>query len=192
MIIWGGDDGATFTNTGSYYDFNASTWTALSTTSAPSARADFVMILAKDKFVVWGGVDSSANAIGDGGIYDLAGGTWTATATTGAPSARSQSSSVYADQSMVIWGGKNGATSYNDGFRLNTQTNSWTALSSSGLSARYGAQMVWTGTVGDGRANGSKSYRNNLNGVTSRLMIWGGYDGASYQNDGKIHNLPFQ
>ena len=192
MFIWGGADAATYANTGAIYDLAGNTWTAMSTTSAPSARADFSMIRYGDKLVVWGGVDSSGTALATGAVYDIVGDSWTATSTTGAPSARSQASTIYTGRYMIISSGVNGGTSLSDSFEYNPLTDTWTALSASGLSARYSASAVWTGTVGDGRAQGAISYRNNTTGDTGRLIIWGGFDGTSYKADGKVFNLPNQ
>lgn len=189
MIIWGGSDNSGYTNTGYSYDLASDTWTALSNVSAPSARADFSMALARNAFVIWGGVNSSNVAVNTGGIYDLNSNTWQSTSLTNAPSARRGHSSVYTDRFLIVSQGNDGSSYFNDSYEFNPMTNTWTTLSASGLSARSDAMAIWTGGVGDGRANGSSSYRNNLTGDTGRMILWGGKDGTGFKSDGKIYNL---
>lgn len=189
MFVWGGTDSGAYLNDGGLYDPATDTWTAISTISAPSARAEFAMVLANNKIVVWGGQDSLGNALGDGAIYDLVNQTWTAISAMNAPVARAQMSYVYTDRYLIVCGGKNGSTYYDDCHELDPLTNTWTTLAASGLSGRAQATAVWTGAVGDGRAQGALTYRNNLNGDTGRMIIWGGRDGTAAQSDGKIYNL---
>ena len=72
-------------NTGGVYDPATDTWTATSTTSAPTAATDHTAVWTGSKMIVWGGVRTGATPSNTGGIYDPATDTWTATSTTNAP-----------------------------------------------------------------------------------------------------------
>ena len=74
MIIWGGeyDDGFFLhgLNTGGRYNPISDSWTATSTTNAPSARANHAAVWTGSEMIIWGGIDpDSDNAFNTGGKY---------------------------------------------------------------------------------------------------------------------------
>ena len=95
MIVWGGlGPGINeVLDTGGRYNPSTDSWTATSTTNAPSARGDHTAVWTGSAMIVWGGVywdGSSWNPLNTGGRYNPSTGSWTATSTTNAPSARSE------------------------------------------------------------------------------------------------------
>jgi hypothetical protein len=71
MIIWGGNDGSNV-KTGSRYNPTTDTWTATSTTNAPSGRSDHTAVWTGTEMIIWGGGYSS------GGRYNPATDSWAA------------------------------------------------------------------------------------------------------------------
>src|SRR6202040_495776 len=87
MIVWGGfPDPNIYVNTGGRYNPSTDTWTATSTTNAPSRRVLHTAAWTGSKMIVWGGYDG--NDLNTGGRYNPGTDTWTATSTTNAPSGR--------------------------------------------------------------------------------------------------------
>jgi len=64
MIIWGGY-GASHINTGGKYDPVGNSWTATTTTGAPSARSDHTAVWTGTKMIIWGG----GSYLSTGGVY---------------------------------------------------------------------------------------------------------------------------
>jgi hypothetical protein len=54
MIVWGGDDnGVPFLNTGARYNPATDSWTATTTTNAPSGRLDHTAVWTGSEMIVW-------------------------------------------------------------------------------------------------------------------------------------------
>ena len=109
MIIWGGyasDYYNTILNTGRRYNPIADTWTATSTTNAPSSRAYHTAVWTGTEMIVWGGNDGGY--LNTGGRYNPATDTWTATTTTNAPTGRYWHTAVWTGTEMIVWGGDGG------------------------------------------------------------------------------------
>ena len=58
MIVWGGLDVSSVSNTGGRYNPSTDSWTATSTTNAPAARDCHTAIWTGSEMIVWGGDDS--------------------------------------------------------------------------------------------------------------------------------------
>jgi N-acetylneuraminic acid mutarotase len=71
MIVWGGS-GATILNDGGRYNPTANSWTAVTTTAAPAARANHTAIWTGAEMIVWGG-NSNTTYYADGGRFNPAG-----------------------------------------------------------------------------------------------------------------------
>ena len=155
MIVWGGDTDFGSTNTGGRYNPSTDSWTATSTTNAPSARDGHRAVWTGSEMIVWGGEGPFIGPLNTGGRYNPSTDSWTATSTTNAPTARFGHRAVWTGSEMIIWGGDNYYIgSFNTGGRYNPCTNRWTATSiSNAPSARTGHTAVWTG---------------------SEMIIWGG------------------
>ena len=87
MIVWGGDDNSRFLNTGGRYRPGTDSWTATSTTNAPTARGVHTAVWTGSEMIVWGGFDGLNMFLNTGGRYNPNTNSWTATSTTNAPSA---------------------------------------------------------------------------------------------------------
>src|SRR5205807_1279875 len=130
-------------------------WTATSSTNAPSDRFDHTAVWTGSQMIVWGGVNFIGFTFNTGGKYNPSTNTWTATTTANAPATRTGHTAVWTGSEMIIWGGWNGLSSlFNSGGKYNPVTDSWTDTSTSNApSGRYGHTAVWTG---------------------SEMIVWGG------------------
>jgi hypothetical protein len=138
MIIWGGN----FLNTGGKYNPSTDSWTATSTTDAPTGTFDHTAVWTGNEMIVWGGYDFP-QFLNTGGRYcPLADIQITLDATT----------SKVGDINTVLltW---NGATStdidvYRDGILIVTTTNNGSYTDSTGDTgrARYRYQVCEAGT----------------------------------------------
>jgi hypothetical protein len=157
MIVWGGEVGTTPVNSGGRYDPATDTWTATSTTNAPSARMWHPAVWSGSEMIVWGG-NSFGTQVNTGGKYNPTANTWTATSMINVPSGRSQFPAVWTGSEMIVWGGIGNTMYLNTGGRYDPGTNSWTATSIiNAPSARRYHKAVWTG---------------------SEMIVWGGdHDG---------------
>jgi N-acetylneuraminic acid mutarotase len=105
MIVWGGGGASgQGVNTGGVYDPAADSWSATSTTNAPSGRFYHTAVWTGSRMIVWGG-DTSGGPLNTGGVYDPAANSWSATSTTNAPSARFYHTAVWTGSRMIVWGG---------------------------------------------------------------------------------------
>jgi N-acetylneuraminic acid mutarotase len=59
MIVWGGSGSGGFLNDGGRYNPAGNSWTAMSTTGAPAARALHTAVWTGTVMIVWGGAGSS-------------------------------------------------------------------------------------------------------------------------------------
>ena len=192
------------------------TWTATSTTNAPSARAGHTAVWTGSEMIVWGGGASGPTYLNTGGRYNPSTDSWTATSTTNAPSARSGHTAVWTGSEMIVWGGDNGSSYLNTGGRYNPGTDSWTATSTTNAPVgRQDCTAVWTGSemiVWGGLAgtylNTGGRYNPTMDSWTatsttnapngryehtaiwtgSEMIVWGGFIGGFAQNDGGRYN----
>lgn len=148
MVVWGGVTSVsgstiTTTNTGGVYDPATDTWTAMSTTGAPSARWYFLMAWTGSKVLVWGGNADSSNPAPGGALYDPATNTWSAMPTAGAPSMTPFSRAAVVGNSLVVFGGDQGIT----GGVYDFASNSWKSMNLNGApSSRYFPFAASTGS----------------------------------------------
>jgi len=176
MIVWGGYnlrqvgaatqiDGSTL-NTGGRYDPSTDSWTATSTTNAPTARGGNTAVWTGSEMIVWGGY--TPGVTNTGGKYNPSTDSWTATSTTNAPDARGSHTAVWTGSEMIIWGGF-GGTNLNTGARYNPTADSWTATTiTNAPDARFDHTAVWAG---------------------SEMIVWGGHDDNFFLFDtgGRYH-----
>jgi hypothetical protein len=133
------------------------TWTATTTTNAPSARSYNTAVWTGSEMIVWGG-GTASGTLNTGGRYDPRIDSWTATSTTNAPEARAYHTAVWTGSEMIVWGGWSGSSALNTGGRYNPATDSWTATSTTNApAARFAHTAIWTGSemIVRGRCNGS-------------------------------------
>src|SRR5436190_24049582 len=103
MVCCGGFGGSDL-NTGGRYNPGTDSWTATSTTSAPSARYLHTAVWTGSEMIVWGGRDGSS-FLNTGGRYNPTTDSWTATSTTSAPAARGDHTAVSSGAEMIVRGG---------------------------------------------------------------------------------------
>ena len=160
MIVWGGrdinDPGTELL--GGRYDPATDTWSAVSTTGAPSQRYEHTAVWTGTEMIVWGGhvLDPQGSVTNSGGRYDPASNTWTLTTAQHAPQARSGHTAVWTGSQMIVWGGfgQQFPDILNSGSRYDPASNSWTATrTTSAPPGRYWHTAVWTG---------------------SEMIVWGG------------------
>ena len=163
MIVWGGADSSNQFNTGGRYNPSTDSWTATSTTNAPSGREFHTAVRTGSEMAVWGGYNLSS-FFNTGGRYNPNTNSWTATTIANAPVARYDHTAVWSGSEMIVWGGADSSNQFNTGGRYNPSTDSWTATSTTNApSGRELHTAVWTG---------------------SEMIIWGGTNGISYFNTG--------
>jgi N-acetylneuraminic acid mutarotase len=126
------------------WTFDGTTWTAASTTNAPSARYGAVMAPLGNTLVLFGGEDASGTYLSDTWTWD--GSTWTSHAVAG-PTSRAQASIATVDGAVILFGGYGLQTTTSEGDTTLSDTWSWdgsmwTNLSIAGPSARTAALMA--------------------------------------------------
>jgi hypothetical protein len=154
MIVWGGVSAASGApvNSGGIYDPATDSWTATSTTGAPSPRVHHAVVWTGSEMVVWGGDTGSPSytQLGDGARYDPATDHWTAISSQGAPSARTNHSAVWTGSEMIVWGGLYSGSfgQPGNGARYRPSEDRWYAMTSQSapIDGQDPATTVWTGS----------------------------------------------
>jgi len=160
MIIWGGRilSSVTYFNTGARYSPASDTWTATTTTAAPSGRIHHTAVWTGSEMIIWGGSDSGLGPsnVNSGARYHPTDDTWTTMSTTDAPLARTNFQAVWTGTEMIIWGGSGELSDFlNSGGVYNPICDTWAAMSTIDAPLpRYNFTAVWTGM---------------------EMIIWGGY-----------------
>jgi Collagen triple helix repeat (20 copies)/Kelch motif len=176
MIVWGGTDTSTYFNVGGQYDPGTTpgtdSWSATTTTGAPTGRHLHTAVWTGSRMIVWGG--SNGAFLNDGGQYDpgTTPGTdsWSVVTATNAPSLRYLHTAVWTGSGsrMIVWGGTDFSTFFNDGGQYDPVGNTWTATTTAGApTGRHLHTAVWTG---------------------SRMIVWGGNNGGVPLNDGSQYD----
>jgi hypothetical protein len=154
--------------------FSQGTWTAMSTTNAPSGRSYHSQIWTGNTMIVWGGGTGISLLFNTGGIYNSSTGTWTNLTTVNAPSARTYHTTIWTGTKMIVWGGDSTDIntlehSINTGGIYVPVTDTWTATSTTNAPpTRYFHSAIWTG---------------------SKMIIWGGaYNSTYFKNDGYAYD----
>ena len=177
LIVWGGNSGTAASphGDGARYNPTANTWTALSTTNAPTARSLHT--------AVWGGAGASGVAAPNGARYNPTTGNWTAMIATNQPAARTLHTAVWTGKDMLVWGGLSFAgTTLSGGATYNPMFDFWTPTSFSDFPVRAHA-AVWDGTqmwVFGGQATGAATdgtlvsdyVSNELRNFSPQVNVW--------------------
>jgi N-acetylneuraminic acid mutarotase len=143
------------------------TWTATTTTNAPTARKLHTAVWTGSEMIVWGGAGDSGDT-NTGGRYNPTTDSWTATSTTNAPGGRYSHTAVWTGSEMIVWGGTDDVGFYNTGGRYNPSADTWTPISTINVPAgRWGHTAVWIG---------------------GEMIVWAGYAASGYPNTGGRYN----
>jgi hypothetical protein len=105
LVIWSGNNGGTRYNFGGVYDVAAGTWSTISSTNAPTERANIGSALVNDQLIVWGGANPTT--LNSGAIYDVTANTWSTMSVANAPSPRGYLASAWTGSRLLVWGGYN-------------------------------------------------------------------------------------
>jgi N-acetylneuraminic acid mutarotase len=116
MIVWGGYADIGGFNTGGRYEPGTDSWTATSTTNAPTTRDAHTAVWTGSEMIVWGG-NGVSGVVNTGGRYNPSTDSWTATSTTNAPEPRADAGGVWTGSEMIVWGGSVWPTPVNTGGR---------------------------------------------------------------------------
>ena len=146
MLIWGGL-GANSTNTGSSYNPDTDTWTAMSMTAVPTARQQHVTVWTGVDMVVWGGA-VGASRLNTGGRYNPETDKWRAVTTTNKLNWTRNHSAIWTDENMIVWGGSDKThQNVNTGGSYDIATDTWTPLATMGAPAPSTfPSVLWTGS----------------------------------------------
>ena len=109
------------------------TWTAITTTNAPSARNGHTVTWTGSEMIIWGGYNGAV--FNTGGKYNPSTDSWVATSTTNAPSARTGHTATWTGSEMIVWGGAD-AIRLNSGGRYSPGTDSWSATNTANAPTR--------------------------------------------------------
>lgn len=178
MIVWGGVTAGGDTNTGGRYEPLSDTWTATSTSDAPTGRHFSSAIWTGSEMIIWGGMSGNLDNgtwYDTGGRYNPLSDSWSATSVLGAPSPRIWHVDVWTGEEFIVWGGCSGQSScpvevYTGG-RYNPASDTWLATSiQSAPSERSNATAVWTG---------------------ADMMVWSGLAGnvGTYTTSGGFYHV---
>src|SRR5260370_30904938 len=105
MIVWGGDDNSGYSNTGGRYNPGTNSWTATSTTNAPSGRDSHTAVWTGSEMIVWGGSLGGYNQFNTGGRYNPGPDIWTSTRNTNAPSPHESPTGLWTRYELIGLGG---------------------------------------------------------------------------------------
>src|SRR4030095_10479818 len=140
------------------------TWTATSTTNAPTARGSHTAVWTGSEMIVWGGYGGSY--FNTGGRYDPTTDSWAATSTVNAPAPRGGNTAVWTGSEMIVWGGDDGF-SVNTGGRYNPATDTWTATNTATAPiGRIFHTAIWDG---------------------SEMIVWGGWNEIELRTGGRYN-----
>jgi alpha-tubulin suppressor-like RCC1 family protein len=172
MIIWGGveQDNSTPIGTGGMYDPSSNSWELLPSVNAPSARHQHSGVWTGQRFLIWGGRNSTQN-FGNGFSFDPSSGSWSAISSVNAPSPRAAHGAIWTGTRMIVWGGRDSGGLLNTGGAYDPISNSWSPISAiNAPSPREESTVIWTG---------------------NKMIVWGGRLNAniySYTNSGGFYD----
>jgi hypothetical protein len=190
VLVWGGVGPGGYLGTGGMYDPEKNTWTTIPTGGfAPSARSEHTAVWATFTvpfqgaargMIVWGGVDGTGH-LGDGAVFDPSAKKWVGSvdgaANAPAPTARGLHTAVWDSglHQMIVWGGLGFVTTTDNQYlgdgavwdpSLTGTATAWAPVSTGGPTPRAGHTAVFAVDS------------------PSSMIVWGGYDGATYLFDG--------
>ncbi len=143
----------------------ADSWTATTTTSAPSIRNLHSAVWTGSQMVIWGGWDGTTY-VNTGGRFNPVTNSWSTTTTLASPQPRGSHSTAYFGGSsptkMVVWGGYNGTNYLSTGGQYDASGDSWVATATAGAA---GERARHQGVAAD-----------------LKMVIWGGDDNTTTLN----------
>jgi Putative metal-binding motif/Galactose oxidase, central domain/Kelch motif/Thrombospondin type 3 repeat len=178
MIVWGGQDGSGYLNTGGRYDPSSNIWDPdpMSTANAPSPRSYHTAVWTGSRMVVWGGLDGSGLPI-SGGRYDPLFNRWDPDPMppADAPTGRYLHTAIWTGSEMIIWGGSLGSrgSELASGGRYDPFGNVWNpepmAVTADTPAPRELHTAVWAKSLG-------------------QMIVWGGSDSSASLDSGGLYD----
>ncbi|MCB9665317.1 MAG: hypothetical protein H6732_14495 [Alphaproteobacteria bacterium] len=158
-------------------DLATDTWRKLKG-EGPPARFDHVGAVFGDRFVIWGGNDSTDGAViaprNDVWVLDLATESWSKLTTKGNPVPRTYAAAAADDGHLYVFGGGGSdalvGSFMADLWSLDVATGSWTELHDGSGKAPRG--RIWADLVHDAERD--------------RLLLWAGHDDGELGNTNQI------
>lgn len=141
FIIYGGYNGSTIFNDINIYDGTTGTWSTVPVTANTQARFGSGICTIGDTMYVFCGNSTTSTATNTVYSVDLITGEWTLLTTTGTPTARSHVRACTIGNMIYLWGGESVSTWYS----FNPNTNVFTSMTSSPLTATIDSDMVTDG-----------------------------------------------
>lgn len=166
MIVWGGTSTTGARQDGGRYNPSTDSWTPTAATNSPAERTIHTAVWTGTQMIVWGGLSVGGSFLQSGGRYFPAADSWLDTAVFGAPTARYLHTVLWTGTEMIVWGGFGDGGYLQSGGKYNPGTNTWTNGGTTLTNSPAGREFhtaIWTG---------------------NEMIIWGGFDGASYLNSG--------
>lgn len=172
FFVWSGADSQSgvVSALGQRYTAATDSWSAISPSGDPSARADHTAVWAGTQMIGWGGLGNEFPLRSGGRLNPSTAlsNMWSAVSVTGSPTARTDHTAVWTGTEMIIWGGFNGAQTLNTGGRFTPALNSWATVSTASAPAPRSRHVaVWTG---------------------NQMLVWGGFDGTNFLATGGRYN----
>lgn len=170
-IVWGGvtyEYGGVLTTGGLYtppVPDNSNTWTAITTTSAPSSRYAASIVWTGSKAIVYGGWNCGG-ACDSGGMYDPLTNSWSYLPLT---TTRASHSAIWTDSKMFVWGGDTGAGYRNTGEFYDPSTNAWSSITTTGAPSPRRSSALFT--------------------MGTKIFVIGGVANPTSYNDGAYYSL---
>eukprot|EP00942_MAST-04A_sp_MAST-4A-sp1_P008248 g8248.t1 len=132
------------------FNFNANSWTKITTTGANPKRRHHTTVEYNGKMVTWGGWDVTSK--NDAYELDLSSKICKSVATGSKPSARHEHTAVRSNGKMIIFGGysTSATVNYNDAWELDLTTYIWKELSTTGskpTTRRHHSTAVFNGKM---------------------------------------------
>jgi serine/threonine protein kinase/N-acetylneuraminic acid mutarotase len=137
LLVFGGladpADPKSILATGSRYNPETDTWTAMTTVGGPPGRHRHQAVWTGRQMIVWGGLDGEEHPLGDGALYDPALDVWKPVSTRDAPSHRfADEPAAWTGSEMILWGGSYHVDDWDadlsDGGRYNPVDDRWTPI----------------------------------------------------------------
>ena len=144
-------------------------WTDLP--KPPTTAEVFTTVWARDRLILWGGIDPSkepaddGRVLGEGWSFDPRTSRWTSIAP--APISRYWATAAWTGSEVLVWGGSEGDDPRMDGAAYDPMTDTWTTIAAAPIAPRDPAVVSWTGT---------------------ELLIWGGGDADAPHLDGAAYD----
>ena len=182
MLVWGGQHNGEALGTGGRFNPTTNTWKPISTANAPPARFWHTAVWTGDHMIVWGG-SSGPDQLTSGATYDPATDGWVAIA---APQvSREAHSAVWNSGSMLIYGGLGDDT-------VDTDVYMPTAQAAGGMQYSPSPSESWNSLQVTAQPASRAWHTAVLMGSPLAMVVWGGYNGASFLGNGGSYTIQTQ